>query len=114
MGVYSGRDKERPKSMQYANRGALNGVPGKGGQERAREGEYGGLIAVWRIGMLTGLVDVVVVEDLGVPGEVSRVAAAGARERPYIMIFQVSTGRSASLKDQSNFSSDTGSSVGSW
>lgn len=30
------------------------------------------------------------------------------------MIFQVSTGRSASLKDQSNFSSATGSSVGSW
>lgn len=32
----------------------------------------------------------------------------------YIMIFQVSTGRSASLNDQSNFSSATGSSVGSW
>jgi hypothetical protein len=32
----------------------------------------------------------------------------------HIMIFQVSTGRSASLKDQSNFSSATGSSEGSW
>lgn len=32
----------------------------------------------------------------------------------YIMIFQVSTGKSASLNDQSNFSSATGSSVGSW
>lgn len=30
------------------------------------------------------------------------------------MIFHVSTGRSASLKLQSNFSSATGSSVGSW
>ena len=30
------------------------------------------------------------------------------------MIFQVSTGRSASLNDQSNFSSALGSSVGSW
>jgi hypothetical protein len=32
----------------------------------------------------------------------------------YIIIFQVSTGKSASLKDQSNFVSATGSSVGSW
>lgn len=32
----------------------------------------------------------------------------------YIMIFQESTGRSASLNDQSNFSSASGSSVGSW
>jgi len=32
----------------------------------------------------------------------------------YIMIFHVSTGSSASLNDQSNFSSATGSSVGSW
>lgn len=32
----------------------------------------------------------------------------------YIMTFHVSTGRSASLKLQSNFSSATGSSVGSW
>ena len=32
----------------------------------------------------------------------------------YIMTFHVSTGKSASLKLQSNFSSATGSSVGSW
>ena len=32
----------------------------------------------------------------------------------YIMTFQVSTGRSASLKLQSNFSAASGSSVGSW
>lgn len=36
------------------------------------------------------------------------------RSSPYIMIFHVSTGRSASLNDQSNFSSATGSSLGSW
>ena len=34
--------------------------------------------------------------------------------KTYIIIFQVSTGKSASLKDQSNFSFATGSSVGSW
>ena len=36
------------------------------------------------------------------------------RRVAYIMTFHVSTGRSASLKDQSNFSSASGSSVGSW
>jgi hypothetical protein len=40
----------------------------------------------------------------------------GKRKRPnlYIMTFQVSTGKSASLNDQSNCSSATGSSLGSW
>ena len=37
-----------------------------------------------------------------------------ARSNTHIIIFHVSIGRSASLKDQSNFSSATGSSVGSW
>lgn len=38
----------------------------------------------------------------------------GVPGHPYIIIFHVSTGKSASLNDQSNLSSATGSSVGSW
>jgi hypothetical protein len=60
-------------------------------------------------------VDVVVVKDLRIPDRlISLYSCRSLRALTYIMIFQVSTGRSASLKDQSNFSSATGSSVGSW
>jgi hypothetical protein len=60
-------------------------------------------------------VDVVVVKDLRIPDRlISLYSCRSPRALTYIMIFQVSTGRSASLKDQSNFSSATGSSVGSW
>ena len=45
---------------------------------------------------------------------VSLTAGRDSHMYTHIMIFHVSTGRSASLKDQSNFSSATGSSVGSW
>lgn len=38
----------------------------------------------------------------------------GKRSSAYIMIFQLSTGSSASLKDQSKRSPASGSSVGSW
>lgn len=59
---------------------------------------------------------VMVVQDLRVPSE--RQVSTGPLKKEttgktYIMIFHVSTGRSASLKLQSNFSSATGSSVGS-
>lgn len=60
--------------------------------------------------------DVVVVKDLGIPlAQVSSYRqTASIFRRAHIIIFQVSTGRSASLKLQSNFSFATGSSVGSW
>ena len=61
-------------------------------------------------------INVVVIENLRVPAQ-SELVYARRWERgrnAYIMIFQVSTGRSASLKLQSNFSSEMGSSVGSW
>lgn len=60
--------------------------------------------------------DVVVVEDLRVPVEhlsAKRLVYVND-SKTYIMIFHVSTGRSASLKLQSNFSWAMGSSLGSW
>jgi hypothetical protein len=67
-------------------------------------------------GRVTVCVDVVVVENFRVPGILvsGRVLQELGFQETHIMIFQVSTGKSASLKDQSNFSSATGSSVGSW
>ena len=60
------------------------------------------------------VVDIVVVKDLGIPanqpGSDKEFIHSGSK---YIIIFHVSTGRSASLNDQSNFSSAAGSSVGS-
>lgn len=64
--------------------------------------------------------DVVVVKDLRIPTIASQLSFCPRRNTSsgwtlsYIIIFHVSTGRSASLKLQSNFSSATGSSVGSW
>lgn len=67
------------------------------------------------LGHLTccGGIDIVVVENLGVP-VIGERWSEDFWVGTHIMIFHVSTGRSASLKDQSNFSSATGSSVGSW
>jgi hypothetical protein len=67
-------------------------------------------------GGVTVCVDVVVVENLRVPNSFvsGRVLQDLGLHDTHIMIFHVSTGKSASLKDQSNFSSATGSSVGSW
>jgi hypothetical protein len=67
-------------------------------------------------GRVTVCVDVVVVKNFRVPIILvsGRVLQKLEFQETHIMIFQVSTGRSASLKDQSNFSSATGSSVGSW
>lgn len=67
---------------------------------------------------LGNTLNIVVVKDLRVPARWVRLEDR-TREwhsvvATYIIIFQVSTGRSASLKLQSNFSSATGSSVGSW
>lgn len=64
--------------------------------------------------LLCSGIDVVVIEDLGVPAYVSIASPSHHRKDTHIMIFHVSTGRSASLNDQSNFSSALGSSVGSW
>jgi len=63
----------------------------------------------------TASLNIVVVEDLRVPVRTRSVyvLAPANKKKAHIMIFQVSTGRSASLKLQSNFSSETGSSVGS-
>lgn len=60
--------------------------------------------------------DVVVVEDLRVPGQhlSAKCLIHTTASKTYIMIFHVSTGRSASLKLQSNFSWAMGSSLGSW
>lgn len=62
--------------------------------------------------------NIVVVKDLRVPAKWVRLKDRTTEWHSvvvtYIIIFQVSTGRSASLKLQSNFSSATGSSVGSW
>lgn len=58
-------------------------------------------------------VNVVVVQDFRVPVMKSDLPCIYHVIESYIMIFQVSIGRSASLNDQSNFSSATGSSVGS-
>ena len=63
-------------------------------------------------------IHIVIIQDLGIPVEERRLANISRYLEAYgetdIMIFQVSTGKSASLKDQSNFSSAAGSSVGSW
>lgn len=66
---------------------------------------------------VAALVDVVEVQDLRIPE--CRVSSrilidVDKQNATHIMIFHVSTGKSASLKDQSNFSSATGSSVSSW
>jgi len=70
---------------------------------------------LWRSQLcLLLVVDVMIVEDLRVPAAVrSYIRTSVWRFGTYIMIFQVSTGKSASLNDQSNFSSAAGSSVGS-
>lgn len=64
---------------------------------------------------------IMVVQNLRVPRELYRLATTldrthnqGESGCTNIIIFHVSTGRSASLKLQSNFSSAMGSSVGSW
>lgn len=64
--------------------------------------------------LLCSGIDVVIIEDFGVPALVSDPSPSQIIDITYIMIFHVSTGRSASLNDQSNFSSALGSSVGSW
>jgi hypothetical protein len=61
-----------------------------------------------------GGINVVVVKNFRVPRGSLAAILMLKMKCSHIMIFQVSTGRSASLKDQSNFSSATGSSVGSW
>lgn len=70
---------------------------------------------------IVALVDVVEVENLRVPERKSKIHVSNdfkgntrKEQVTYIMIFQVSTGKSASLNDQSNFSWASGSSVGSW
>lgn len=67
--------------------------------------------------LLRRRIHVVVVEYLGVPAKSTLLASTSWKLQmivAYIMIFHVSTGKSASLKLQSNFSSATGSSEGSW
>jgi len=75
------------------------------------------LLAVGTVLFAIGRVYVVIVKDFRVPIAIVSYLHSMPKSREciaHIMIFQVSTGKSASLNDQSNFSSATGSSVGSW
>ena len=75
------------------------------------------LLAVGTVLVAIGRVHVVIVKNFRVPISIVSFLHPVLQSKgfvAYIMIFQVSTGKSASLNDQSNFSSATGSSVGSW
>lgn len=115
----------------FGGRGVLHAVtPGKGQSVDAAH-EYrldhekdSSLLTVLRHFRLCRVLDIVVIQDLRIPARPSVslrnrneslfFLVSEFHEEAYIIIFHVSTGRSASLNDQSNFSSATGSSVGSW